>query len=93
MYLLKMTPNPSFLQRDLGPKTLAINTAFMILATLAVICRFLARYLKKVGWWYDDWTAFLTLVSIELSEMTSCVDETPTRIDPRLGTLRSGHSL
>ena len=62
-----MASGASSLDEDLGPKTVAINTTFAALATIAVFSRFAARQLKGVGWWFDDWTALLALVSLERS--------------------------
>ena len=65
-----MSSDTSNLGEDLGPKTVAINTTFAALATVAVASRFIARQLKGVGWWFDDWTALLALVSISRSLQT-----------------------
>ena len=65
-----MASGASNLDEDLGPKTVAINTTFATLATVAVFSRFAARQLKGVGWWFDDWTALLALVGLERSFQT-----------------------
>lgn len=51
-------------QDSLGGETIAIESTFASVATIAILCRFTARRLKGSGWWYDDWTALLALVSL-----------------------------
>ena len=49
-------------QDNVAPTVFIVNTVFSVLATIAVACRFTARHMKGVGWWYDDWFALFALV-------------------------------
>jgi hypothetical protein len=50
---------------DQGPKVVAVAAVLMVISTIAVILRFVARLLSKAGLWWDDWCILAALVSLD----------------------------
>lgn len=48
---------------DRGPEIVAVSSALIALATVAVTLRFWSRFVgKKAGLWWDDWLSLAALV-------------------------------
>lgn len=58
-------PNESYVKQ-----LYILCTLFPILATVAVALRFLSRRLKRIEFWWDDWTSLLCLVCFLLICLT-----------------------
>lgn len=49
---------------DRGPQIEAVTIFMLVLATVAVTLRLLARYISaRAGFWWDDWLSLAALVS------------------------------
>ena len=60
---LQTYPYPGLnLDDSQGPRVIATSIVLMILASLAVVLRFIARHLSRAGLWWDDWTVLAALV-------------------------------
>ncbi|KAL9066444.1 MAG: hypothetical protein Q9161_007583 [Pseudevernia consocians] len=47
---------------DKGPQVSAVNYAFLVLSSIAVILRFCGRFVaQKAGFWWDDWLSLAAL--------------------------------
>ena len=56
------THSGEYLAATLKPNTYASGIVTFAVASLAVLLRFVARRLKKLNWWYDDWFIVAALV-------------------------------
>lgn len=45
---------PGYLDQDLGPKAIAIQIPFIVVATLVVVGRLASRKIKNLAWEVDD---------------------------------------
>ena len=51
--------------QDRGPQINAVNYAFLVITTVAVLLRFWGRMVAlKASFWWDDWLSLTALVSI-----------------------------
>ncbi|KAJ6114835.1 hypothetical protein N7486_000613 [Penicillium sp. IBT 16267x] len=50
------------LSENLGPHIIGADMALLALATIAVIVRFISRFLSKANFWWDDWVVALALI-------------------------------
>ncbi|KAH8429788.1 uncharacterized protein LDX57_007460 [Aspergillus melleus] len=57
-----MSSHNAALYEDQGVTLWAVNTVFIVLATVAVIGRFYARKLRKSSLGFDDWAIFVALL-------------------------------
>ena len=57
-----MSPDGSNLSDTQVPRIIATSAVLITLSTIAVLLRFVARYLSKAGLWWDDWTILMALV-------------------------------
>ena len=56
-------PGPGVdLNASLVPNILGANITFMIISTLTVSLRFVARHLSGAGLWWDDWMILAALI-------------------------------
>ena len=60
-----ISPPGSDLNASQVPRIIAASAILITLSTIAVILRFIARYLSRAGLWWDDWTILLALVDFQ----------------------------
>ena len=59
--------SPAELRKDEGPKLLPVFIVFTILPLIAVSLRLLARHIKRMKLWWDDYLILLASVRIHLA--------------------------
>ena len=45
-----------------GPRIIGTSVTLIVISTLALVLRFVARHLSRAGLWWDDWTILAALV-------------------------------
>ena len=61
------------LNANRGPQIIRVAVALLIVSTLAVICRLIARRLKKVKLIASDYTLLLALLGVWLADVNAIV--------------------
>ena len=56
--------SPTDLSASKGPQILAAVATTYVLATIAVILRFVSRRISKAQLWWDDWLIIIALVNV-----------------------------
>ena len=60
------TPPGTNLGESQGPRIIATCATLIVLSSVAVVLRFVARQLSRAGLWWDDWTILAALVRIDV---------------------------
>lgn len=78
----------TLMTEDRGSQVNAVNYAFLVLSTIAVILRFWGRFVAhKARFWWDDWLSLAALVHLPHSTLSSLCILTPLTLAFRLGDL------
>ena len=58
------TKGPGYLDEYCGYKLVHVGAAMIVVNSLFVGLRFLARYINRTPWWWDDWLMFPALIFV-----------------------------
>ncbi len=55
--------NPEYYMETKVPVINALSVCYIAISTVALLLRYWSRRISGLGFWWDDWFAFLALVS------------------------------